>query len=326
MLKYIRYQIGGNMDTTKEKVSAQPVPNDDFKVKNKKGEVVPPDKIKRVGRRIKNLPPMAKVSPYIMVNRNESSNMIKDRIKTDRIDAYIKEKREAGLTNFTLMHVFVAAYIRAVSQRPGINRFIQGQRVYARRNIEICLVIKKEMSLESPDTAVKAYFYPDATAEDVYYEFERIINDYRESPGGDFDDTAKVLSFIPGVCMKFAVWWLKLLDYFGLLPRFLTKLSPFHGSFFITSMGSLGIPAIYHHLYDFGNLPIFLSFGSKYRENELQDDGTVIKHSYVDYTVVTDERICDGYYFASAMKFMRSIVRNPRQLDQRPEQVIQDIK
>ena len=44
------------------------------------------------------------------------------------------------------------------------------------------------------------------------------------------------------------------LDYFGFLPRWLTKLSPFHGSVYITSMASLGIPPIFHHLYDFGNV------------------------------------------------------------------------
>lgn len=309
-----------------ENVTEETVLNDDFKVKNRKGEVIPPDKIKRVGRKLKTLPPMAKVSPFVMVNRNGASNKVKDRIKTDRIDQYIKEKRAQGLTNFTIMHIFIASYIRAASQKPGINRYLQGQRVRARKNVEICLTIKKEMTLESPDTVVKAFFYPDATADDVYYELERIIKEYRESPGGDFDDTAKFLSYIPAVLMKFSIWFLKLLDYFGMLPRFLTKLSPFHGSFFITSMGSLGIPPIYHHLYDFGNVPIFLSFGSKYRENELQDDGSVVKHTYVDYTVVTDERICDGYYFASAMKFMRSVVRNPYQLDKKPDKVVKDIK
>lgn len=126
--------------------------------------------------------------------------------------------------------------------------------------------------------------------------------------------------------MKFAIGCLSFLDYFGALPRFLTKLSPFHGSLFITSMGSLGIPPVFHHLYDFGNVPIFLSFGSKYRENVLLDDGTVEKQSFVDFTVVTDERICDGYYFASALKFMRGIVRNPKQLDEKPAVVIADEK
>ena len=51
----------------------------------------------------------------------------------------------------------------------------------------------------------------------------------------------------------------------GLLPRALTDLSPFHGSLYITSMASLGIPPIYHHLYDFGNVPVFCSFGKKRR-------------------------------------------------------------
>ncbi|MBE6686563.1 MAG: hypothetical protein E7591_04945 [Ruminococcaceae bacterium] len=313
------------MDTLEIKNEVPVVANDDFKVKNRKGEVVPPDKIRKTGRRVKGLPAMAKVEPFILETRVGSSNYIKDSLKTDRIDAYIKEKREKGLTNFTLMHVFVASYIRAVSQKPGINRFVQGQRVYARNNIEVCLVIKKEMSLESPDTVIKAYFYPDATAEEVYYQFEKIINDYRNSPGGDFDDTVKFFSYIPRVVMRGAMNVIKFFDYFNMLPRFLTKLSPFHGSFFITSMGSLGIPPIYHHLYDFGNVPLFLSFGTKYRKNELNDEGQVEKHSYVDYTVVTDERICDGYYFASAMKFMRSVVRNPCQLDKRPDEVKKDI-
>lgn len=314
------------MGTRNVNVEAQCVLNDGYKVKNRKGEVVSPDMIKKTGRRLKTLPGMSKVEPFILTTRVGSSNYIKESLKTDRIDAYIKEKRDSGLTNFTLMHVFVASYIRAVSQKPGINRFVQGQRVYARKNIEVCLVIKKEMSLESPDTVVKAYFYPDATADEVYYEFERIINDYRNDPGGDFDKTVNVLSMLPRFVMRGAMAVIRSFDYVGLLPRFLTKLSPFHGSFFITSMGSLGIPPIYHHLYDFGNVPLFLSFGTKYRKNEIDDDGNVVKHSYVDYTVVSDERICDGYYFASAMKFMRSVVRNPRQLDKRPDEIKSDIK
>lgn len=287
---------------------------------------IAPDMIKKEGRRLKTLSPMACVVPYIMKHRNGSSNFIKDSICVDRIDEYIREKKDQGMSNFTLMHVLMAAYIRAVSQKPGINRFIRGQKVYARNNIEICLTIKKEMSLEAPDTCVKAFFYPDATAYDVYQELDRIVNEYRASPGGDFDETAKALTYIPGVFLKFTVWLLNLLDYFGGLPRFLTKLSPFHGSFFVTSMGSLGIPSIFHHLYDFGNVPLFLSFGAKYRKNVIMDDGSVKKKSYVDISIVTDERICDGYYFASALKFIKNILKNPWVLDEKPEKVFDDIK
>ena len=90
-------------------------------------------------------------------------------------------------------------------------------------------------------------------------------------------------------------------------------------------MGSLGIPPIYHHLYDFGNVPVFLSFGTAERRNELQEDGTVKSKRYIDYNVVTDERICDGFYFASALKMMKKILKNPYCLDERPAEIVADI-
>lgn len=282
-------------------------------------------RFKKEGRRVKGISPMAGVSPYIMVERNDSQNFVRDTLCTDKIDKYIKEKQREGMTQFTLMHYLMASYIRTVSQRPGINRFIRGQKVYTRDHIEICLTIKKKMILDSPDTVIKAFFTPDATAKEVYTELNRIVEEYRNAPGGSFDNTAKVINYIPGLFKKFVIWFLKLLDYFGLLPRFLTRLSPFHGSFFITSMGSLGIPPIYHHLYNFGNVPIFLSFGAKYRQNKINDEGDVERHSYVDFTVVMDERICDGFYFASALKLMKGISRNPWILDEVPD-VVPDIK
>lgn len=281
---------------------------------------------KKEGRRIRNINPMAGVGPFIMVERNEASNMIRDVIHTQHIDEYINEKKAAGLTHFNLMHVLVACYCRVVAKRPAVNRFIRGQRIYARNGIEVCISIKKEMSLESPDTCVKIPLSPECTAEDVYYAFEKAINDYRNDPGGSFDDAAKILNYIPGIFLKFVVSLLKTLDYIGLLPRFLTKLSPFHGSLFITSMGSLGIPVIYHHLYNFGNLPLFLAFGAKYKKAELQKDGSVQEEPCVDFTLVMDERICDGYYYANVLKQFRILLRHPERLDEPPEKVIEDIK
>ncbi|MDD6265900.1 MAG: hypothetical protein PUB34_06355 [Clostridia bacterium] len=281
---------------------------------------------KKEGRKIKTLPPISLVSPYIMVERNESSNFFKDKINVEKIEDYIHEKQKNGMPNFSLMHVLIASYIRTVSQKPAINRFIRGQRPWARDHIEVCLTIKKEMTLESPDTVIKAYFRPDATVYDVYNEFNTIVEQYRNEPGGEFDETANFFRFIPGVFLKFVIHMLKTLDYFNLMPRFISWLSPFHGSFFITSMGSLGIPVIYHHLYNFGNLPLFMSFGAKYRENELASDGSVKRVPYVDFTLVMDERICDGFYYASAFRYLKSVLRNPSVLDNPPEVIVKDIK
>lgn len=277
------------------------------------------------GRRLRTLSPMSYVSPYIMKTRVTSSNYIRDKFDTEKAEEYVRKKRDEGLKGFGMMHVLIASYIRVVSQRPGINRFIAGQRIFARNCIDVMLTIKLDMTLNAPDTVIKAKFSPDATAEDVYNELTRIIDGYRENPGGGFDNAAKVLSHIPGLVLRFAVACLRTIDYFGLLPKFLENVSPFHGSFFITSMGSLGIPPIYHHLYDFGNVPVFLSFGAVERKNELQDDGSVKQKRYIEYNVVTDERVCDGFYFASALKMMKKILKNPFCLDEKPAEIVEDI-
>lgn len=282
------------------------------------------NKKKKTWRRVKSISPMSVISPFIMKNRIGSQNFMRDSIAINNMEKYIREKQSEGMTNFSMMHVLIAAYIRLCSQRPQINRFIRGQRVYTRSDIEVSLTIKKEMSIESPDTVVKTVFEPDATAECVYNEINRVISEYRENPGGDFDDTARVLSYVPALVLKFAIWFLNLLDYFGGIPKFLTRVSPFHCSMFITSMGSLGIPPIYHHLYDFGTCPAFVSFGSKRRRYEVNPDGSVYQFRYIDLAFVLDERICDGYYYASALKLFKSYLKNPWQLDVPPETVVED--
>ena len=112
---------------------------------------------------------------------------------------------------------------------------------------------------------------------------------------------------------------LRVLDYFGWLPTAITNLSPFHGSLFITSMGSLGIPPIYHHLYNFGTVPAFLAYGRRRHANELDILGNVERRSYYDLCMTLDERPCNGFYYASAWKHMKHILKNPDILDEVPE-------
>ena len=285
-----------------------------------------PKKVKDKFRRVKSISPMARLVPYIMENRIGSQNFIFDRIYLSQIDKYIRKKQQEGLKNFNLMHVIIAAYIRTCSQRPGINRFIRGQKIYTRRMVEVSMSIKKEMNIDSPDTIVKIMMEPTATAEDVYNALNDKIEGYREVKNSSFDKLAKILNFIPGLLLRWTIKFLRFLDYLGLLPSGLCRLSPFHCSFFITSMGSLGIPPIVHHLYDFGTCPTFCSFGAKQRELKLNPDGTTYKQGYVDITYNLDERICDGYYYASALRYLKGIYKNPEVLDNPPEQVVSDVK
>lgn len=280
------------------------------------------------GRRLRSLSPIFAVSPYIMVTRNTSQNFLRDKMECSALDEYIRRKRQEGLQGFGMLHVVLAAYARCVAQYPGVNRFVSGQHVFSRSEIEVSLTIKPEMKAESPDTVIKIYLLPTDTAADVYRKIQEKVEEVKAAPADNtnFDNLAKAFNLVPGPLLKFVVWLLKFLDYFGCLPRALTRLSPFHGSLYITSMASLGIPPIYHHLYDFGNVPVFVSLGKKYRVNELEQDGTVAARKYIDYTFVTDERICDGFYFASVLRYFRGILQDPACLDAPAPVVVEDVR
>ena len=280
------------------------------------------------GRRIRTLEPMAQITMYFQWERNICSNLFEESFEISHVERYIRQKRREGYTDFGLTHVLLAAYVRGLCKYPQLNRFISGQQVFSRgEDIQYCMVVKKEMTIESPDTSIKVHLNRKDTAVDVYNKLNAAIEEVKKSKELDsgLDNLISYLNLIPGVLLKFVVWLLKLLDYFGMLPKFLLELSPFHGSLFFTSMGSLGIRPIYHHLYDFGNIPVFGAFGCKRRALEVQEDGSVVQKKYLDVKFVLDERIVDGYYYAAFFKHYRSLLRHPEQFDLPPEEIIADI-
>lgn len=279
---------------------------------------------RKEGRLVKTLPPMSYAMPYIMQTRADAQNHFEDVIDITNIEHYLDKKHEEGYTDMTLLHVMLASYVRILTERPGLNRFIAGQRIYSRNNIECVMTIKKELSLESPDTCIKVEFDPRDNIYNVYKKFQRVAKSAVENTT-DFDNTARILTKLPRFLLRGAVAFLRFLDYRGWLPSSLMKVSPFHGSMIITSMGSLGIPAIYHHLYDFGTLPLFISYGSIFSADAIKRDGTRERHHFVTLKIVTDERICDGYYYASAFKRLKRYLLHPEILDSIPEKVAEDI-
>ena len=70
---------------------------------------------------------------------------------------------------------------------------------------------------------------------------------------------------------------------------------------------------------------MFISYGLKYHKNVMNATGAVERRTMIDIKVVTDERICDGFYFASALKLIRKFVASPALLTTPPETVIDDI-
>lgn len=280
------------------------------------------------GRRLRTVEPITTLIPFFMKERNEASNLVSDSVDLSYIDSYVRQKKVEGFKNFNAMHVLVAAYVRAISQKPGINRFVSGRRIYARNTIEVIMEVKKRLELNAPATMIKFKFNPYDTSDDVYKEMNDKITSYWESNDDmdGFDKIARFLTYVPTFIYRIFVNLLLWLDYHGWLPKFIQEASPGHGSMVLTSMASLGIPSIYHHLYDFGNCPMFISFSTARHAYEMNKNGEVENKHYMDIHYTTDDRICDGHYYASGLHEIRKYLKNPTLLDTPPKEVIVDIK
>jgi hypothetical protein len=278
------------------------------------------------GRLLRSLAPFYRFTPFIMMHRNEATNYFREKFEVSEAEKYLKALRDEGYPGIGYLHIFIAAYIRCVAQFPSMNRFISGQRIYARNNIEINLIIKKRMSMDAEEENIKVFFEYTDGIRDVYRKIGAEIERNKAANADNHtENTANFLIKIPRPFLRLAIRFILWLDYHGRMPASLLRASPFHGSLFITDLGSLGVSPVFHHLYNIGNIPLFLAFGAKRKEYELDAGGNVVARKYIDYTINLDERIADGYTFALVFRYLRQYLRNPRLLEKPLEKIVEDV-
>lgn len=278
------------------------------------------------GRLLRSLPALSKFIPFIMPTRNDASNCYEESFEVSAVDRRLRQHRVAGYKGIGILHFIIAAYIRGVSMLPGINRFVVGRRIYARDGIEIVMTVKRSLSIDATETTIKVYFEPTDTIFDVYRKMTEKIDEIKTSDGNNnTEDAAEAFCKAPRFLLRFAVTILRILDYFGWMPENLTDASPFHGSMIITDLGSLRIGPIFHHIYNFGTLPVFVAFGAKRHAYELDRHGNMVDKKYVDCKFVMDERTVDGHYYAQFLQAFRYIFLHPEILETPPSKVVDDV-
>ena len=281
---------------------------------------------RKEGRQLRSLEPFYKFIPYIMQKKNDACNLYEDSIEVSEAESWLREKRRDGWKSIGMLHLFIAAYARTCAHCPGINRFISGQKIFARKNIQVVLIVKRALSSDADETTIKVDLEPTDTVFDVYRKLGEKVEEIKANDGeNNTEQVAGALCKLPGLFLKFALWLINLLDYFDLLPQFVLDASPFHGSMVITDLGSLGVQPVFHHIYNFGNISTFIAFGAKHKRYEMDRAGVVAERKYIDYKVTMDERTVDGLYYANALKYLKYYLKNPAALEMPPEQVNEDV-
>ena len=152
---------------------------------------------RKEGRRLRTLPALNMFESYIMINRNDACNQFAGSVEISETDRWLRAKRQEGYKGLGMLHLFIAAYIRVVSQLPGLNRFVSGQRVYARNEILINMMVKRGITTESEETCAKVVFEPTDTIYDVYRKMNDAVEEIRVSDDSGTEKVAGVLMKIP---------------------------------------------------------------------------------------------------------------------------------
>ena len=278
------------------------------------------------GRLLRSLPAFSKFIPFIMPTRNDASNLYEESMEVSVVDRRLRKLRVDGYKGIGMLHFLIAAYIRLVSMLPGLNRFVVGRRIYARHDICVVMTVKRALSVDATETTIKVYFEPTDTIFDVYRKMNEKIEEIKASDeNNNTEEAAEALSRLPRPILRFAILVLRIMDYFGWLPEALTEASPFHGSMIITDLGSLRIGPVFHHIYNFGTLPVFLAFGAKHHVYELDRHGNMVDRKLSDMKFSLDERTVDGHYFAQAFQAWGYLFQHPEILENPPSRVVEDV-
>ena len=277
--------------------------------------------MRKDGRRIKTANPMYRVAMHVMAERNDATNCIKLYIPAAPIQNYLNEKRKQG---YALSHltVVLAAFIRTVAEYPALNRFIVHQRLYARNEVTVGMVVLKPG--EHDGTMNKMHFERGDTIFDIQKKLDAYVEQNRAA--GETNNTDKMISTllsVPGLC-RFGVWFFRQLDKFGLLPKSVIDLSPFHCSMTITNLGSIRTNYIYHHVYNFGTTTLIMAMGNAEEVPVKKKDGIEFVRC-IPVGVEMDERVCSGSVYAEAFHYMEKFFKDPSLLEVPPERIVDDI-
>ena len=266
------------------------------------------------GKKVKNLPPFFKVIPKVMLSREDSQVFFKQDITLKELDSYIDKKAEEGI-RLSYMHIIYAALVRIIAERPHLNRFAMNGSIYARNKIYVSLVIKKNLTDDGQETTTKIAFDGSENIFEIKEKLDKVIAENKDlSTVNNTDNIAGILSRIPDGLIRKAVKLLMWMDKHGIMPKSIIEASPFHTSVFLTNVGSVGIDTIYHHLYNFGTTSMFFAMGKK-KKSFVYEDDEIHEEKCITLAFVGDERICDGYYYASSFKLLSRYLKKPELLE-----------
>jgi pyruvate/2-oxoglutarate dehydrogenase complex dihydrolipoamide acyltransferase (E2) component len=256
-----------------------------------------------------------------MPMRCDAQVFLEHKADYEKMSRYIVRKSQEG-EKITFMQILVAAYVRAVSRNPEVNRFIFNKQYYSRNNCSVSYtVLKNPQDTNSNEDTVRILFDLTDTIFDVRDRMNDAVEKARtaETDGFVIKLCSGVLA-IPGLA-TLIVGLVRLLDRYGLAPAALIRELPLYSGLYVTNNGSIGLHHPLHHIYNFGNVSLFFGMGSVLKEAVVTPDGKARMRRVLPVGITADERVCSGAHYAAFFFDVIHLMDHPEELEVPPEEV-----
>jgi len=263
------------------------------------------------GTAVDDAPGYRRFMPALMPTRNGSIVYFDQRLRVDETERYLAAARaEHPDLHPTLFHVVLWALARMFDRHPHVNRFVAGGRLYQRNAITITFTVKSELSERGTLLEVKHRFDPQQPFVDLVRDLQTEVAASRGGAEGSADRELRLFLHLPPALRRGIVRIASAANALNLLPRSYIDGDPFFASAFVTNLGSVGLDGAFHHLYEYGTIPVFGALG-QVRETVEVDDGRPVVARTASMKLSYDERVEDGLYAARALADFREMVEHP---------------
>lgn len=278
------------------------------------------------GRRVRGLHALNAMMPYLMRGRNESAVYYNKEINLENALAFIRLRKNSHpelADELTLFGLILAAALRTVALLPRLNRFIHRRAFYDRNHIAFAFIVKQKFEVDAPEVNAKVFLDPHDDLDTVCRKTQECILTARAHGEGDGERFVNIFHHIPGgKALLMGVY--RLLDTLNLAPWSLLRMDPMYSTAYFANLGSLGLDAPFHHLYEWGTCGMFIVLG-KLHTKEVRHGPNPIRQRYMDFRVSIDERIADGFYFAKAAAVFNRLISDPALLTISLEEVRREL-
>ena len=272
---------------------------------------------RRDAKMCRDVPGLQTIMAHLFPNRTDNEAYLDTKVDITELLACLEKKNaEHPEYKTTLFHALIFAITKMVYERPKMNRFIQGRRMYERNEISAAFVARRRF-VDHSDEALM-FFVPKEsdTLDTLSYKISGEVHEMRKSATstGGVDKLLDNLAKLPRILLMLIVRIVRWLDFWGINPKALTDGDPNYSSIFLTNLGSVKCDAVYHHLGNYGSNSMMVAVGTIHKEKVLMEDGSEQIRDFVNLGVTIDERIGDGFYFARSLKLVNHLCAHPEML------------